>query len=841
MRKRQKQPNLPGTEIDLEAIREQPADTLIPPVEKLLHELQVHQFELEIQNEELLQSRDLLEESRDRYVDFYDFAPVAYLTLNHKALIAEINLTGALMLGEERDQLRRRRFAEFVAAEDNELWHRHFMAVRQQNGILTCELRIQHGDGSRLHVQVDSLRLEKDGHEPVVRIALTDITELKRAEAALHESETQKRLLEQREIVQTSLDGFLVVDTRTGQLIEVNDAFCRMTGYSREELLTMHVTDLDASESPATTAAHTKKIIAVGYDRFETRHRHKQGHLLDVEVSASYSDLDGGVNLVFVRDITERKQAEKLEQFRSQTLELLSKGASLHSLLEAIVRGLEQLNPEVICSIHLLDSQGKHLVNAMALNLPDFYNDAINGIGIGVGVGSCGTAAATGERVIVDDIQTHPYWAPYKELAARAALGACWSEPIRSSSGQVLGTFAVYHHEAHSPSAAEISIIEKSAHLVSIAIERKRVEDALLASEERMRLFFERQLVGMAITSPEKGWLQVNDKLCEMLGYTRKELLRLTWAELTYPADLAADVAQFEKLLNGENDSYMMEQRFVRKDGGIVFTKLAVCGVRRADQSLDYVLALLEDITEIKQAERQLHEFSAHIQAAREEEKTHIAREIHDELGSTMAALKIDTSLLRRKLLAYPKTTPFIEHIDSMLQVLDSAIASTRRIITDLRPTVLDTLGLLEALKWQADQFHKHTGIECLVECVSRKDYGCTGSCSGCEEKLDEPLSINLFRICQEALTNAARHSGASRVKIEFRPANHEIALLISDNGCGMPEGHVIASTSHGMRGMRERVEHLGGQISFHIPSGGGLGLTVRLPRPADNMENALS
>jgi PAS domain S-box-containing protein len=157
-------------------IRKQATDDLLASAEIQSPELPAHQIDLEIQNEELLQARDLLEASRDRYVDFYDFSPVGYLTLSHKSLITEINLTGAAMLGEERDKLRRRRFAEFLALEDNDFWIRHFMVARQQEGKLTCELSIVRGDGSRLDVQIDSLRLARDAQEPMVRLALTDIT-----------------------------------------------------------------------------------------------------------------------------------------------------------------------------------------------------------------------------------------------------------------------------------------------------------------------------------------------------------------------------------------------------------------------------------------------------------------------------------------------------------------------------------------------------------------------------------------------------------------------------------------------------------------------------------------
>jgi PAS domain S-box-containing protein len=138
-------------------------------------------------------------------------------------------------------------------------------------------------------------------------------------------------------------------------------------------------------------------------------------------------------------------------------------------------------------------------------------------------------------------------------------------------------------------------------------LRRERNARKLEASEERMRLFFERQIVGMAITSPEKGWLQVNDELCRMLGYSREELSGLNWEQLTHPDDLEADLEQFERLLSVAIDEYSMKKRFLNKDGSIVWTELSIGCVRRADGTVEYVLALLVDITERKRAEDELH------------------------------------------------------------------------------------------------------------------------------------------------------------------------------------------------------------------------------------------
>ncbi len=232
---------------------------------------------------------------------------------------------------------------------------------------------------------------------------------------------------------------------------------------------------------------------------------------------------------------------------------------------------------------------------------------------------------------------------------------------------------------------------------------------------------------------------------------------------------------------------------------------------------------LARDITERKTAEQQLRSLSAHMLNVREEEKASIAREIHDDMGGTLTALKMDAYWLSRKLPANEETAPLLERIRSMSQLIDDAVGVTRRVISDLRPTMLDDLGLLAALEWQCTQFHKRTGIECRVNCVED------------EGDLDKQRSIALLRIFQEALTNVARHSGASRVEVEFRHDEEEAFLSINDNGCGLPKESSVAANSYGILGMTERTEQLGGKIKFDSQPGSGLRITVAFPLPADN------
>lgn len=198
---------------------------------------------------------------------------------------------------------------------------------------------------------------------------------------------------------------------------------------------------------------------------------------------------DGRVRQVICTfiNISETKRTEQHDQFRTHALEMIAGDQPLANVLEALVRGAEQLYPEMLCSILLLDSEGKHIDKGVAPSLPDFYNKALEGLAIGIGVGSCGTAALTGKRVIVEDISTHPYWAPYKELAASAGLGACWSQPIFASDGRVLGTFAIYHREKNAPADSDIYIIEQCAQLASIALEKNAAAEKLQRSEAHYR------------------------------------------------------------------------------------------------------------------------------------------------------------------------------------------------------------------------------------------------------------------------------------------------------------------------------------------------------------------
>lgn len=402
-----------------------------------------------------------------------------------------------------------------------------------------------------------------------------------------------------------------------------------------------------------------------------------------------------------IQDITERKRAEALQAGQNRVLSLIATGGSLQDSLTVLIQITEELSPGMVGSILLMDKDGKHLRHGVAPNLPEDYCNAIDGGRIGASVGSCGTAAHRGERVIVEDIASDPLWTSYRDLALRHGLRACWSQPIFSGGGQVLGTFAMYYREPHRPSDRDVQVIEQAAQLAGIAIERKQAEETLQDSLTQMRVL------------------------------------------------------------------------------------------------------------------------ASHLQSVREEESARIAREAHDELGHALTGLKMDVAWLKRHLKHdrdAVSTLELLERVDSMNGLVEATIKTVRRIAQELRPAVLDTLGLVPALEWQAQDFQRRTGIRCQF--ISSHE----------QVNLDQERMIAVFRIFQESLTNVWRHAKATRVRARLEESDGVLTLTVQDNGIGIRETDLTASKTFGLLSMRERALLLGGRVQIAGVPKKGTTVTMHIP-----------
>ena len=342
----------------------------------------------------------------------------------------------------------------------------------------------QRADGTRLWVDTTKVPLsDETGRVYGVLGVCEDITERKRADEALRNSEERFRtIFEQAPL------GIALLDSRSGRFLQCNPMHAKTLGRTPEELLALDFMQITHPDDIHEDLGQMERLRSGEIRSFnlEKRCLHANGSVIWINLTVVAMWAEGGeptCHIAMVEDITARKRASLREHWRNRILEALTTGAPLGSILELLVLSVEAEDTEILCSILLLDEEGKRLLHGSAPSLPGFYNEAVNGLEIGMGVGSCGTAAFTGKRVIVENIQTHPYWSPYREIARKAGLGSSWSEPILSSSGQVLGTFAIYHREPRSPGDEQIQLIQYAGSLASVAIDRKRADEAVVKAK----------------------------------------------------------------------------------------------------------------------------------------------------------------------------------------------------------------------------------------------------------------------------------------------------------------------------------------------------------------------
>lgn len=215
----------------------------------------------------------------------------------------------------------------------------------------------------------------------------------------------------------------------------------------------------------------------------------------------------------------------------------------------------------------------------------------------------------------------------------------------------------------------------------------------------------------------------------------------------------------------------------------------------------------------LRESEEKLRRLAAHLISVREEERAHIAREIHDELGQVLTGLKMEVTWLAKRL----REKPLLEKTDSMCKLIDTTVQTVRKIATGLRPEMLDDMGLIAAVGWQAKEFQKRTGIRCRAKLPP-------------EVKFDIDISTTMFRIFQEILTNVARHSRATRVDIELTLNEDRVGLEVVDNGVGIGDEDVTGKKSLGLLGMHERALLFGGEVKITGTPGHGTRVSVSIP-----------
>jgi PAS domain S-box-containing protein len=290
-------------------------------------------------------------------------------------------------------------------------------------------------------------------------------------------------------IMQFTLDVLCSVDGE-GRFREISPSCEKLFGYKPEELIGRRYLELVLPEDRQATEAEAAAIMAGRPTRtFRNRYRHRDGQVLHVLWSADWSPEEQTLFAV-AHDITALVQNEAYAESQRDILSMISTDRPLREVLKAICQMVEIQQPEALCSMLLLDDNGQHLHTGAAPSLPEAYNRAIDGVAIGPNAGSCGTAAFRKQLVVVEDIERDPLWRDYRELARPHGLRACWSFPLISHQGQVLGTFAIYQRRPSAPDDEQIQQLSNAAQLAAIAITRSRDRQRLQESEQRFRSLF---------------------------------------------------------------------------------------------------------------------------------------------------------------------------------------------------------------------------------------------------------------------------------------------------------------------------------------------------------------
>ncbi|MDD3581112.1 MAG: PAS domain S-box protein [Desulfobacca sp.] len=445
-----------------------------------------------------------------------------------------------------------------------------------------------------------------------------EASRLKQAEMALKDSQARYRAMVE------AFDGLIYVCSQDYRVEFMNTRFLARTGYN-------------AIGEYCYKALHNREAICP----WCVNQRVFKGETVRLEIQSPKDNhwyyvintpiyhADGSIyKQAMMFDITERKRMEKLLAGERQILEMVATGQPLQDTLDALTTFIEQLRPGTFCSVLVLDEDQKRLFHRSAPSLPEEYLQAIDGLVIGPEAGSCGTAAYRGKTVVVENTAVDPLWADYRELARRFDLQSCWSVPIFDSTGQVLGTFALYDRQPHQPSEDELQLIETAANVAGIALEVRRSEEARRADEEKYRILFEKSRDAICVTTREGRFIDLNQATLELFGYTRQEMLEEVNATQLYVHPGYRE--QFKQQIELEGSIRDFEVKLLKKDGTEMDCLITSTILRSKEGGILGYQNIIRDITKQKQGEWALRKSVARYRAIVEDQTDLICRSLAD-------------------------------------------------------------------------------------------------------------------------------------------------------------------------------------------------------------------
>ncbi|MGD8663139.1 MAG: PAS domain S-box protein [Desulfobacterales bacterium] len=756
----------------------------IPPedIQQLIHELQAHQIELEIQNNELRQAQLKLAAVRDKYVKLYDFAPVGYFTLDKHGLVEAANLTGANLLAVDRRSLIKRPFTRFIAADFQDIFHQHRQRVVDTSTKQTCELKLIKDDGTEFYGLLESIAVtDAEGNFREIRTVIVDITQLKRAEDAVKKSQStqhqtdlalQESEEKYRQLFENDSDAVMIFDAETQQFEDANQATLDLYGYSRDEFLTLTVEDLMAAKEKSGS-----KMIRDGgpFTKRVPLHyfKKKDNTVFPGEISAGRFITRGRQKIMrSVRDITERMNTQ--EAMRNN---------------EARYRALSEATFEAI----FISEKGVCLdVNPRAVELFGYEGDELIGI--------------FGTDVIADES---------KELVKRHILSG-YERPYEAIAQKKDGT--KFHVEIR---GKMMRYKDKDVRITVIRDidQQKRTAEALHKSEKRYRELFNSVPIGLYRTTAAGSILDVNPAMLDILGYPDQDtLLQNNSLEIYIDPD---DRKLLQRLLEEKGFVHDFTVQLCRHDGRSVWVSINSSIVYDSDSQMTCYEGAMADITERIASEERIHQLSQQLIQAQEDERQMISRELHDTVAQDLSVAKMACDLTYGELLG--KQQPEADRIQEICEALQKTIMGVRNMAYELRPPLLEELGLVETIYRFCEDFTQMWGLPVDFQSAGLKNL-----------KLDHTIQINVYRLVQEGLTNIRKHAAAEQATLKLTAAFPNIILRVEDNGRGF-DVHARAATTDnekrmGLRSMQERVALLNGKMKLQSIPGQGTKVFIKLP-----------
>ncbi len=651
----------------------------------------------------------------------------------------------------------------------------------------------------------------------VIFLLMINIIQRRRSAIALRASEAKYY-----DLYENAPDMYFSIDTKTAIITECNSTLVHTIGYAKEDIIGRSIFEIYHPDCKEDVKRHFQQFAATGeVPDVERKIICKDGTIIDVSIKISLvKDKDGKIthSRSVWRDITERKQAEiRLARLNDCFLQF---GVFPDDNINRLVAVCGELMNATCALYNRLDNNLLYSVGQWRPPAGFKSEDKPNGH-------ICYDVIQSGGEhpLLVRNLQKSPYARTDPNVllyGLQTYLGMVvkWKQAA-------IGSLCVVYQTDITPSNDDLQFMTIIASAIAIEENRLRAEEALYRSEENFRRSLDISPLGVRIVTIEGETIYANRAMLDFYGYDSIEELRTTPLKERYtPESYAEFKIRMEKRKRGDYYPSEYDISIVRKDGEVrhlqAFRKEVLWNGEEQFQ------IIYQDITERKQAEEELRAsreemraLAGRLQAVREEERTQIAREIHDELGGALTGLKIDVSLLTRSALKIENETvrtSLFAGMDSMIKSIDTTIHTVRRIAMKLRPGILDDLGLVAALEWQLKDFEKRTGIRC--------EFFPPGE----DISLDADLSTALFRIFQEALTNVARHSGATEVHVHLRADADSSTLEVEDNGQGIEKEKTQSKESLGLLGMRERAQIFGGQVTITRTPGRGTIVTVEIP-----------